>query len=349
MPVTKQCRSCGRVFPVEGGFLKPAKHCTHGVDAWCKPCAAEYQRDYKRRNQEHLAARRRELYAGKYGEHRRTVERTRAEAYPLRATAKRLQAGVVDRSRVMGTDVPAPLRTKGYFEEWLIRQPHCECCKANFRIAARSNGRPHDRSPSIDRFDPARAYELSNIRLICWRCNNIKRNYAAEDLIRVANWMQSGPSRSLLGMVSSTETVAPETIVVAGEEMSIRAAAKRFGFIHATLRGRLKSGWSVEDALSIPVDKRFSKQTSRKRLVQPEQMRREFLSKVEVDLVPSRPRHGGSVIGQPSLFPGGTRLLKHRVNSQEAFDGDQPVSTNREPTAPQQDQPAPMPLFPNAA
>lgn len=44
-------------------------------------------------------------------------------------------------------------------------------------------------SPSIDKFDPSKGYTLDNVALICWRCNNIKRNYKADDLRRVANWM----------------------------------------------------------------------------------------------------------------------------------------------------------------
>jgi len=76
------------------------------------------------------------------------------------------------------------------------------------------NGKPNDASPSVDRFDPSVGYTIANTSLICWRCNNIKRNYRAEDLPRVAAWM---PRRAInSGRVGESELKRPSTLPEAG-------------------------------------------------------------------------------------------------------------------------------------
>lgn len=81
--------------------------------------------------------------------------------------------------------------SQGAILEWFNRQPACACCRVPFYFSVRGDGWRDD-SPSFDRFDPTGDYSLSNVRLICWRCNNIKRNYGADDLMRVARWILRG-------------------------------------------------------------------------------------------------------------------------------------------------------------
>lgn len=99
-------------------------------------------------------------------------------------------SGVRERSKRLGFPVPPELRHRHYFEEWLQRQPACCCCGIRFSVERR-NGEWREDAPSIDRFDVTRGYDLANIALLCWRCNNIKRNYKSGDLRRVAEWMDA--------------------------------------------------------------------------------------------------------------------------------------------------------------
>lgn len=148
----------------------------------------KYNRDWKRANAVRLAARRREIYAETHGEQHRLREQQRAERAPLMAQAALLAAGIRDRAAKFNLERSPALAHKEFFVSWLTHQPSCPCCSVPFSLG-RKAGRVRDDSPSIDRFIPTRGYTLDNIALICWRCNNIKRNYAASDLRRVANWI----------------------------------------------------------------------------------------------------------------------------------------------------------------
>lgn len=145
-------------------------------------------RDWKRRNRDRLNKQRRDAYAADPEPHLQR-ERARREAFPVRCQAQRLRNSVGDRCRALGLERPAWV-TSQYIEAWLTRQPSCACCSVIFHCGEKQ-GKWREDSPSIDRFDPACGYELSNVSLICWRCNNIKRNYTAADLRRVAAWIDA--------------------------------------------------------------------------------------------------------------------------------------------------------------
>lgn len=265
---TKICRECKVEHPATTEFFARHEQCKHGVDAWCKSCRSRYARGWKRRNSEILAAQRRENYAGEKGEHQREVERRRAERYPYRVSASILMSGVRERSKEFGWGVHPLLRTKDFFEAWLRRQPKCECCSVTLRIGRKGDaGLRQDDAPSIDRFDSGRGYDLDNIALVCWRCNNIKRNYLECDLRMVADWMGRKREAPFVALVDCEETQAqvvtvcqPRIVKVFGEEMSMSGAAKRYGINQSTLYARLKRGWSIENALTTATDDRFGRQ-----------------------------------------------------------------------------------------
>lgn len=80
------------------------------------------------------------------------------------------------------------LRSVDFIEAWLRRQPNCECCGTAFHFGPKG-GVKTDSSASFDQIEPGVGYELKNVALICWRCNNIKRDYRAGDLRMVARWL----------------------------------------------------------------------------------------------------------------------------------------------------------------
>lgn len=122
------------------------------------------------------------------GAHHKERERLHAINAPLANKAENLLGGIYERCKKHSLSRAKELCSKQFFMDWLTRQPNCPCCGIAFDLSPRPGFRL-DASPSIDRFDSARGYELDNIELICWRCNNIKRNYTAADLMRVAKWM----------------------------------------------------------------------------------------------------------------------------------------------------------------
>ena len=48
-----------------------------------------------------------------------------------------------------------------------------------------------DDSPSLDRIVPELGYVTSNVRVISWRANAIKRNACADEIEAVALWLRS--------------------------------------------------------------------------------------------------------------------------------------------------------------
>lgn len=189
--ITKPCTKCGVEKPYTLEFFPVSKVCKNGINPQCRECFNALTRAWKKENRDRLSERRREIYADRYGPVQRRKERERAERLPFQVRAENLQSGIWARSRQRGWFVPVVLRSKQYFIDWLKRQPNCECCGVPFDIPVkrRENSWFVDASPTVDRLNSALPYELDNIALICWRCNNIKRNYAAEDLRRVAEWM----------------------------------------------------------------------------------------------------------------------------------------------------------------
>lgn len=104
-----------------------------------------------------------------------------------------MRSGMRERHKERGTPFDSEVFTVKYLLEWLLRQPVCECCSMKFEVQRKLSGNfsPSDRSPSIDRIDPKRGYVVGNVALICWRCNNLKRDATAEELERIVFWMRN--------------------------------------------------------------------------------------------------------------------------------------------------------------
>ena len=183
----RQCTQCKRTFAASLKHFAPHKECLYGLNSRCRECLQSNLRDWKRKHSSRLAARRRELYAAKYADRHKELERIRAETYPLRVQAENMIQGVRERNKRFG--VSCPEISKQFVMDWLRRQTTCECCGVSFSIGRKGCGKARPESPSIDRFDSNLPYTLDNISLLCWRCNNIKRNYTQDDLRRVADWI----------------------------------------------------------------------------------------------------------------------------------------------------------------
>lgn len=69
----------------------------------------------------------------------------------------------------------------------------CACCQAELNYSTRDakrGHRPHPRCPSLDRVDSTEGYIESNVQVICWRCNAIKRDATAAELEDIAAYMR---------------------------------------------------------------------------------------------------------------------------------------------------------------
>jgi hypothetical protein len=68
----------------------------------------------------------------------------------------------------------------------------CPCCS---RTLERRNGEfakgATDASPSLDRIIPSLGYVPGNVAVICYRCNELKRNASLDELRSIVRWLES--------------------------------------------------------------------------------------------------------------------------------------------------------------
>jgi hypothetical protein len=147
-------------------------------------------REWKGKNHVQINERRRELYE-QYNAQRRKekTERLRLER-PMRERAQLIRVGMRERSRERGLEFDADILTVDYIIEWLKNTPLCPCCGTEIDYGFKAGNRKNN-SPSIDRFDPSRGYTVDNISILCWRCNNLKRDATADELEVIIRWMRS--------------------------------------------------------------------------------------------------------------------------------------------------------------
>jgi hypothetical protein len=183
------CTKCKRSLQL-AEFIKVARY-RSGYGSICKECSNQYCREWKARNSARLGERRRNAYAEWSGPIQRAKESARKAEHPLRVRAQLLRQGMVERSRTRGISFDAESFTVPFLMEWLRRSPFCECCGKALDLTFKMDGMKNDASPSIDRFFPAKGYTQGNIALLCWRCNNLKRDASAHELRTIADWMEA--------------------------------------------------------------------------------------------------------------------------------------------------------------
>lgn len=185
----KKCSTCYAEKDISA-FVKN-KSCKNGRAGTCRECQNAYSTKWKRDNSERLAPIRREQYNNRYGHIARQNEAKRKALYPLRSRASVLRKGMVERSRLLNIPFDKEILTIPYLMDWLIQSPKCECCSQQLDIDFKNDNKFRGNSPSMDRFIPLVGYVIGNVALLCWRCNNLKRDASSSELRRIADWMDS--------------------------------------------------------------------------------------------------------------------------------------------------------------
>ncbi len=192
---TRQCRKCLKKYPATTEHFVASKDCPGGITRTCKGCRTLYNRKWRARP-EIAEARRFDSRARYEPVDMAAKRREYAQRAPYKARATVMRGGLPQQAK---KGVPAALGrfTVAFIEAWLQRQPTCECCGVAFRVAVLVDGVKCDQSPSLDRFVPALGYVEGNVALLCWRCNNLKRDASAEELERVVRWMRTQEGNQL--------------------------------------------------------------------------------------------------------------------------------------------------------
>lgn len=114
--------------------------------------------------------------------------RSYARAYYLNELIRNLVMKAKGRAKALG------MAFDGLPDIRESRPAACACCGVTLDYNPR-NGKPMDASPSLDRVDPAQGYVSANVRVICYRCNTLKRDGTlAEFQMIVAYMRKSAPN-----------------------------------------------------------------------------------------------------------------------------------------------------------
>lgn len=146
---------------------------------------------WKQRHRAALSARRREIYANNYGLIAKENERKRKERKPYQARASIMRTGMRLRSRKLNLPFDDNYFTIPFITRWLIEHTTCPCCGVTLDCNYKYDKIKKNNSPSIDRIKPEKGYTKDNVAIICWRCNNLKRDATPIELRKVVEWMES--------------------------------------------------------------------------------------------------------------------------------------------------------------
>lgn len=185
----RQCSGCKTWKPRNRKFFVGNKSCRYGLTGTCKQCINLFHKN-RRKGNEKLAARRRQLYLESEKAVEAKRERKRWAEDPYRKRGQNLRVGMRSRAKELRLPFDSEYFTSMVIAEALRSQPFCECCGKPFVFERQLEGRPCDESPSVDRFIPDKGYVMGNVFYICWRCNNLKRDASVEELEAVVAWMR---------------------------------------------------------------------------------------------------------------------------------------------------------------
>ena len=188
--VSKVCGRCNNLFPNTIENFKPSKDCRGGLTGTCRSCNASYHRAWKKKNKRRLAPLRRQQYKQRYGAIQRAKEETRKKEYPIRVRAQLLRGGMKERSKDLDIPFDSEYFTVSVLMTWISSDPKCECCSRKLDVGFKLDRMKHDDSPSIDRLIPRLGYVRGNVSLLCWRCNNLKRDATLHELKTVCKWLK---------------------------------------------------------------------------------------------------------------------------------------------------------------
>lgn len=196
-PKTRVCRECGRRKPLDSSHFVRTSYCVFGLQWMCKSCMNVYHRQWKASHPE-IAVRRRELYRLHYGPISRANEERRRREHPIRVRAQRVRHSMRDRARTLRIPFDDAYFTVNRLIRLFQSTPNCPCCGVSIDYGFKVAGRVNNRCPSMDRLVPLHGYTRRNTVLVCWRCNNLKRDASPDELERVAMWFKEQLSRKRL-------------------------------------------------------------------------------------------------------------------------------------------------------
>jgi len=188
--ITRKCNKCKTTKSLDD-FPKDKK-CTLGHTSTCKVCRNDYGRAWKEHSPTYKIKRKecQERYKKIAREKALINKKKMRKEQPFLVRCRVMRSGMVSRSKKQNLPFDNEILTVEYLQTRITNNPKCECCGKSFNHLIK-DGKPNDDSPTIDKIIPSLGYVESNIAILCWRCNNLKRDANSSELSQVANWLKS--------------------------------------------------------------------------------------------------------------------------------------------------------------
>jgi len=117
----------------------------------------------------------------------------------------------------------------------LVANPptHCGCCGKQLDYSTGRGINKRD-SPSLDRWDNSQGYTLENTRVICYRCNELKRDATLAELETVVRYMMPERADRITRLIEE-RLMTPEAAATV-----VDAAMFGIGCTEGTVRARIE-------------------------------------------------------------------------------------------------------------
>lgn len=184
-----KCRRCKNSYAnQELNFIKNSRY-KNGFDTLCKKCKSISDFNYRKMNKIDISVRRVKKYNDEIKPISHDIYVDQMKSDPILWRAKILRQGMQQRSILNNLEFDEKYFTVKNIIDIISKQIFCPCCKVLFNYESLLNGIKNDAAPSADRIKNNKGYIKNNVIIICWRCNNLKRNSSIHDLQTVIEWL----------------------------------------------------------------------------------------------------------------------------------------------------------------
>jgi len=174
--MTRKCTKCGKIYLLNKENFTSSKNCVGYLTHVCKVCTNKQKAEWKKRTGKNTSY----YYKPPQVENKKDLR----DKLILK-TARILRKGILKRSKEINKDI-----TTDFLYNFIIQKnKKCECCNVKLDLSYKDS--VYNLSPSIDRLIPENGYVISNIALLCWKCNVIKSNASLEELNAILLWMKN--------------------------------------------------------------------------------------------------------------------------------------------------------------
>ena len=106
---------------------------------------------------------------------------------PIRSIAIGMVANAKKRCLERGIPFEEEALSIDYIERLINDTTYCPCC--GVELDTRANRARVPNAASLDKVIQERGYTILNVEIICWRCNSKKSDMTADELRRIADYI----------------------------------------------------------------------------------------------------------------------------------------------------------------